>query len=125
MKGLNQFQKFDWDAFAKDKVFVVTSISEYSDFETKQHLGTKVDCVIAVDKTPYEFKDGNAFTNHYEKISFKIGKDVNNIPLEARVMPKGVTARIYGDYRNLLSVKCDDIVVLSSKPATPVTRKES
>ena len=56
MKGLSQFQKFDWDGFAQGKTFVVTGIGEYSDFESKAHLGTKVECVIAVDKTPYELK---------------------------------------------------------------------
>lgn len=120
MKGLTQFQMFDWDAFAKGKVFVVTGISEYADYESKQHLGTKVDCVISSDKTPYEFKDG---TNRYEKLSFKVGKDVN-IPLEARVMPKGVTARVYGNYSNQLSVKCDDIAVLPAQTVAPVTKKE-
>lgn len=118
MKGLSQFQLFDWDAFAQGKVFVVTGISDYADYASKQHLGTKVDCVIAVDKTPYESKNGNVITNRYEKITFKVGKDVN-LPLDARVVPKGVTARIYGDYRNLLSVKCDDIAVLSTQTSVP------
>lgn len=122
MKGLSQFQLFDWDAFAQGKMFIVTGIGEYVDFESKKHLGTKVDCVIAVDKTPYEFKNGNPFTNRYEKLSFKVGKDVE-IPLEARVMPKGVTARVYGDYRNQLSVTCDDIAVLPTQ-AVSAPKKE-
>ena len=53
MKGLNQFLMFNWDAFAEGKSFLVTGVSEYQDFDTKQHLGTKVECVIAADKTPY------------------------------------------------------------------------
>ena len=57
MKGLNQFLRFDWNAFAEGKSFLVTGVSEYQDFDTKQHLGTKVECVIALDKTPYSFKD--------------------------------------------------------------------
>ncbi len=75
--------------------------------------------IISVDKTAYEFKNGNTFTNRYEKLSFKMGKDVN-IPLEACVMPKGVTARVYGDYRNQLSVICDDIAVLPTQTAASV-----
>ena len=114
MKGLNQFLKFDWDSFAEGKQFIVTGISDYQDYETKAHLGTKVDCVIAADKTPYVFKDGKEFTNRFEKISFKVSKDMN-IPLESRVMPKNVVASIYGEYRNQLSVKCDDIVVATPK----------
>ncbi len=114
MKGLNQFIKFDWNAFAEGKTFIVTSISEYVDFDTKAHLGTKVDCVIATDNTVYKFKDGEEFTNRFEKISFKVSKDIN-IPIETRVVPKNAVATIYGEYRNQLSVKCDDIVPVISK----------
>ena len=114
MRGLNQFLIFDWEAFSRDKQFVVTGISEYQDFETKVHLGTKVECVIAFDRTPYSFKDGKEFTNRFEKITFKVSKDVD-IPLESRVMPKNVVASIYGEFRNQLSVKCDDIAVVVPK----------
>lgn len=110
MKGLNQFLNFNWGAFAEGKQFIVTGVSEYQDFDTKAHIGTKVDCVIAVDNTPYKFREGETFTNRFEKITFKVAKDVN-IPLESRVLPKNVTASIYGEYKNQLSVKCDDIVV--------------
>ena len=114
MKGLNQFLMFNWDAFAEGKSFLVTGGSEYQDFDTKQHLGTKVECVISSDKTQYSFKDGKEFTNRFEKITFKVLKDVD-IPLESRVMPRGVTANIYGEYRNQLSVKCEDIAVAVPK----------
>lgn len=114
MKGLNQFLVFNWDAFAEGKSFLVTGISEYQDFDTKAHLGTKVDCVIASDKTPYKFKEGEIFSNRFEKISFKVAKDVN-IPVESRVVPKNVVATIFGEYRNQLSVKCEDIAVVMPK----------
>lgn len=120
MRGLNQFQKFSWQDFAQGKVFVVTGTSEYLDYESKEKLGTKVECVIAVDKTPYDFKNGNSFTNRYEKIVFKVKKDVE-IPLEARVVPKDVTATIYGEYRNQLSVVCEDIDITPAS-ATTVTK---
>ncbi len=110
MKGLNQFLQFNWEAFAEGKIFTVTGIGEYQDYDTKKHLGTKVECVIASDKTPYSFKDGKEFTNRFEKITFKVLRDVD-VPLEARVMPEGVVAKIYGEYRNQLSVKCEDIAV--------------
>ena len=114
MRGLNQFIKFSWNDFAEGKTFIVTGISEYVDFDTKAHLGTKVDCVIATDNTVYKFKDGEEFTNRFEKISFKVSKDIN-IPIETRVVPKNAVATIYGEYRNQLSVKCDDIVPVISK----------
>lgn len=114
MKGLNQFLVFDWDSFAKDKQFMVTGLSEYQDFKSKAHLGTKVECVIVFDSTPYAFKDGKEFTNRFEKITFKVSKDVD-IPIDSRVMPKNVVATIYGEYRNQLSVKCDDIAIAVPK----------
>ncbi len=114
MKGLNQFLVFDWNGFAEGKSFLVTGLSEYQDFETKAHLGTKVECVIASDKTPYKFKEGEVFSNRFEKITFKVAKDVD-IPVEARVVPKNAVATIYGEYRNQLSVKCEDIAVVMPK----------
>lgn len=125
MRGLGQFETFDWMAFAKDKRFVVTSVSDFIDHETKEHLGTKVECVIADDKTPYEFRNGKAFTNRYEKITFKVNKDVK-FPLEAHVIPKGVKAKVYGEYRNMLSVTCDDMIsaALSASASTPTQLKK-
>ncbi len=114
MKGLNQFVCFDFSAFMDGKTFVVTGVSDYQDFETKKHLGTKVECVIVADKTHYTFKDGKTFTNRFERITFKVNKDVNP-PVDAQVMPKNAVASVYGEYRNQLSVKCDDIVVIDSK----------
>lgn len=111
MKGLSQFQCFDWDAFAQGKAFVVVGVGAYQDFQTKENLGTKLDCVIAIDKTVYDFKNGTPFSNRYEKISFKVKKDIN-IPLETRVVPKNVKATIYGEYRNMLSVTCEDVDII-------------
>lgn len=111
MKGLNQFMTFDWDAFAEGKTFIVIGISEYQDYDTKTHLGTKVECVIASDDTNYKNKNGETFSNIYEKISFKVGKDIR-LPIKTRVKPVNAVATIYGDYRNQLSVKCDDILTV-------------
>lgn len=117
MKGLAQFLSFDFNAFSQGKQYVVTGVSEYVDYNTKAHLGTKVECAIAQDKTPYEFKDGKPFTNRYERITFKVNKDVN-VPLEAHVMPKGVNAKVYGNFMEKLSVKCDDIVIVPAQTTT-------
>ena len=114
MKGLSNFLHFDWEAFSRGKQFMVTGLSEYQDYATKVHLGTKVECVIASDKTPYSFKDGQEFTNRFEKITFKVSKDVD-ISINSYVIPKNVVASVYGDYRNQLSVKCDDIIVAVPK----------
>ena len=113
-KALIQFLLFNWAAFAEDKQFVVTGSSEYRDFNTKAHLGTKVECIIAEDRTPYKSKDGQKYSNLYEKITFKVSKDVN-IPVNSVVKPVNAVATVYGEYRNQLSVKCDDIVVVTPK----------
>lgn len=111
MKQLNQFNIFDWNAFADGKRFLVTSCRPWVDFETKETLGTQVEVVIYKDDTHYNQKDGEIVTNLFEKLSFKVSKDLD-IPIKAFVEPVNVSAKIYGEYRNQLSVKCDDITVL-------------
>lgn len=111
LKALNQFVNFDWNRFAEGKTFMVTGLSEWLDYDSKAHLGTKIEVVILTDNTKYEFKDDNHSTNRFEKLTFKLNKDVD-IPLDARIVPKNVTANVYGDYRNQLSVKCTDIGVI-------------
>ena len=114
MRGLSQFTVFDWNAFAEGKTFIVTDVSEYQDFDTKAHLGTKVTVVITNDDTKYQFKEGEEHTNLYEKITFKVPKDIK-LPIRTQVVPKNPVAKIYGDYRNQLAVTCDDIIVVSPK----------
>lgn len=117
MRGLNQFNKFDWDSFSTGKKFVVTQVGDYIDYNTKEKLGTKVDVVIFSDNTPYVYKDGNIFTNRFEKLSFKCSKDLN-IPLESIVIPKGVVATVYGEYRNQLSIKCENVEIVQPQKKT-------
>lgn len=114
MKGLNQFQVFDWDKFSEGKKYITTGVSEWLDYNTKAHLGTKIEVIIIEDKTKYAFNEGNEFTNRFEKLTFKLNKDVK-IPLNTQVVPRDVTATIYGNYRNELSVKCCDISIVEKK----------
>ena len=104
MKKLNKFTAFDWNAFAKGKRFVCTGCTEWNDFDTKEHLGTKVESVIAADSTDY----GEEVTNLYEKLTFKVSNDIS-VPLNVEIQPKGVVANVYGDYRNQLSCTAEDI----------------
>lgn len=115
MRNLTQFLKFDAEAFLKDKSFLVIAVKEWLDFETKKKLGTAVETVITKDDTPYRTKDGKpAETNRFEKIIFKVSKDVD-IPLDSYIKAVNPTATVYGEYRNLLSLKCDDIQVLQPR----------
>lgn len=112
LKKLNQFLKFDWEGFANGKTFQVLSITEWLDYESKAHMGKKYEALITKDITPYKLKDGEHVSNAFEKITFKVRKDVN-VPAGAFVMPVNVSATVYGEYRNQLSVTADDIKVIT------------
>lgn len=110
VKYLNQFQKFSADPFFSGKVLTVTGIREWLDHETKAKLGWIVDTVITVDNTPYKCKDGVVASNLYEKLALKMaGKP--SVSIGESVMPVNPVCTIYGEYRNQLSVRCDDVVV--------------
>lgn len=111
-KKLSQFLKFDWEGFAKGKTFQAVGTSEWVDYDTKAHMGTKIDAVIVRDSTPYTQKEGEHVTNAFEKLTFKIRKDVS-VPVNTYVMPVNAAAKVYGDFRNQLSVTADDIRVIT------------
>ena len=122
LKGLNQFvPPFEFERFAAGKEFEVTGVSDWVDYEDNgKLLGTKVETTIIKDMTQYEpDKAGNPITNKYQQIVFKVGKGAN-FPLGTKVVAKGVTATIYGEYRNQLSVKCEDIVEVKDQKAVPM-----
>ncbi|MCF2642389.1 hypothetical protein I6E50_08210 [Roseburia hominis] len=112
MRFLSQFHRFALEEFLAQKTLMVTGVSEYVDFTTKKHLGTKVECTIVEDNTPYKQKEGEHMSNRFEKITFKVTKDVD-VPLNAMVEPVNATAKVYGDYKNMLSVTCEDIKLVS------------
>lgn len=114
MKNLNQFMLFDWKTFSDGKRFRVTGTSEWKDYDSGNHLGTKVEVAIVEDRTQYKpDKNGNVQTNSYEKFPVKVAKNVS-VPVGAFVALDGVTATVYGEYRNQLSVKAQDIHVLTA-----------
>ncbi len=122
LKKLNQFLHFDFRGFSDGKIYQVVGISEWVDYETKKHMGTKIETVIVEDKTQYTHKDGEIITNRYEKLVYKIKKDIN-IPINTRVEPVNPVAKVYGDYRNQLSVIADDIRIISPRTVeTPKVR---
>ena len=116
MKKLSQFMRFDFEAFSKEKIYQVIGISEWRDYETQKHMGTKLEVVITRDNTQYKQKEGENVSNRFEKLTFKIRKDVH-VPMNTGVMPINAVATVYGDYRNQLSVTADDIRVLPVKQA--------
>lgn len=110
MKHLTQFQKFDMEGFLKGKQLLVTSVSEYVDYETKKHLGVKAEVVIIKDDTEYKQKPGEQTTNRFEKFTIKLLSD-KDIPINSYIYPVDVTAKVYGQYNDQLSVTAGDIKI--------------
>jgi dihydroxyacetone kinase-like predicted kinase len=113
MKKLLEFLKFDWQAFAKDKKFRAIGTREWKDFDTGKVLGTIVDCVIWEDHTEYKQREGEKVSNRFEKIAFKVPKEVT-VAEDTLVEPQGVTATVFGDFRNQLSCRADSVVVIAT-----------
>lgn len=112
LKKLRNFLAFNFGGFATGKRFVVVGQQPWKDFKTGEVLGTKVEVVIAQDKTDYSLKEGEVANNLYEKLFFKIPK-VIEVPMNVEVRFSGVTASVYGEYFNQLSIAAKDIEVLS------------
>lgn len=116
MKHLGEFLHFDIEGFLKDKALMTVAVKEWNDYESKKHMGTKVEVVITQDNSPYRQKAGEQTTNRFEKLTFKIPKDIN-VPLETYVVPVNAKATVYGEYRNMLSISAEDVRILQPKKA--------
>lgn len=115
MKNLGQFLNFDCAAFLTGKKLMVTSCSPWNGNDGKEHLGTKVEVVILEDNTVYKpSKDGSVSKNDYEKMAAKISKDIN-VPKGAIVEFVNPVGTVWGDYRNQLSIRADDVKVIPQK----------
>lgn len=113
MKKLSQFLSFDIDRFLADKAIQVTEIKPWEDFERKGTiLGTAVEVVILTDNTLYDCKPGETVSNRYEKFKIKVPKRSVSVTVGDFVAPINPVATVYGDRRDKLSVKADDIVVV-------------
>lgn len=118
LKALREFNGFDIDSFLQGKRLTATGCTPWKDYASGQPLGTKVEVAITEDKTPYKpGKDGTPVSNLYEKLVFKVNKNIN-VPIGAAVVPVGAVATIYGDYQNQLSIRVTDIKVI--QPTAPV-----
>lgn len=117
MKNLSQFSMFDLPGFLTGKTLTVTAVGPWVDFDSKAHMGTKVGVVITEDKTTYPpAKDGGVVTNLFERLTIKVGKDVS-VPIGATVEVINGRGTVYGEYRNQLSIKADDVKVVSAPTA--------
>ena len=113
MKKLTQFTRFDWDAFAQGKAFQVTGIRPRYDSDDRQRIiGSTVEVVIIRDDTQYQCKPGEVVTNLFEKVAIKLPQTKVAVQLGDYVQPVNATATVYGEYRDKLSVKADDILTM-------------
>lgn len=112
LKKLNRFTYFDLEAFLAGKRLLVVGISEWKDYDTQKILGTKVEVVIAADKTDYGAADGEVISNIYEKLAIKVPKPGLTFPMNTEVQLVNAEAVIYGEYRNQLSITAEDIKVI-------------
>ena len=103
---------FDYESFAKGKRLLSVSQQPWKDFKTSEVLGSKIEAVIAQDKTDYGLKDGEVVSNLYEKLVFQIPMEIQ-IPVIVEIRPKNPVAIVYGEYQNQLSITAEDIEVLS------------
>ena len=110
MKYLNQFLKFAADPFFKGKVLTVTGLREWVDYTSKAKMGWCVDVVIIADATPYKTKNGETGSNLYEKLTLKMASKPS-VAIGDTVEPIDPECTIYGEFRNMLSVKCSGVRV--------------
>ena len=97
LKKLSQFEHFDAEGFFSRIGLIV--------------IGTAITTVIASDRHNYNASEGEIVNNLYEKIVVKIPKKID-VVLNAKIKLVNPQAKIYGEYRNLLSVTADDVEIL-------------
>lgn len=113
MKKLNMFARFDFEAFATGKKFLLISQKPWTDYNSGEVLGTKFELVITQDKTDYGAQpDGERVTNLYEKFTVKVAKNLT-MPTNVEVAIINPIANVYGEFRNNLSVVAEGLKVVT------------
>ena len=114
MKGLAQFRRFDWPNFTAGKTYQVVGITDWLDRDTGKRLGKRVDVVITMDNTHYEYRNGEQYTNLYERLTFKVEGSVTvDVSVGDTVTPVDAVARCYGEYNNQLSIVCSGVRIVA------------
>lgn len=116
MKKLRGFNKFDCEAFFKDKdvrVMAHEAWNEYDDGQITKQLGTKYKCVIVTDKTEYQGKDIAPDLNAGEQIDVKVPQQPKEYKKFSPITFVNPSASVYGTFQSELSVKADDVEIQS------------
>ena len=114
LKGLRLYEYWDADSFLADKRLLVTNTFPWIDFTSKEELGSKIEVVIIEDNTDYGDLDIN---NLFEKLTIKTKKKNLVIPIKSEIKCADVEGTLYGEYRNQVSLKCDNIKIISKPNA--------
>lgn len=112
LRKLSLFQRFDIEAFLKNKKLQTVGVQEWRDYKTQNVLGTKVEVVIIADETDYGNFDGEVISNLYEKLNVKIPAKLTNVPMQAEVRLLNPEAVVFGEYRNQLSITAENIEII-------------
>ncbi len=116
LKKLREFNKFDCEAFFKDKdvrVMAHEPWNDYDDGKITKELGTKYKCVIATDKTKYKGDDVKPDLNAGEQIDVKVPLPPKQFKKFSKITFINPTASVYGTFMSELSVKADDVDIQS------------
>ena len=120
MKGVGRFRPFVEESFSAGKAYQVVGVSDWLDRDTGKRLGKRVDVVITSDNTQYEHRNGEQFTNLYQRLTFKIeGSAAVDVAIGDIVIPVDAVARCYGEYSNQLSIVCKGVQTVPTQQAMP------
>lgn len=128
LKKLSRFQTFDAAAFFAKKEMLLTKVEVWQEGEDANHLqtkGTKITAVIYVDNTSYSAEEVGL--NRGESITIKVEQPVSHFstwrPFNTRFQVKSFTkVTLYGDFRNLLSIKVPDLVAVGGAGSSAVKK---
>ena len=112
LSKLSHFKQFDNKGFFGPKEFMLFSIEDWVDFDTKKTIGVKLNTVIWSDHSDYG--DINV-SNKGKAVVVKVA-GLRPQPVESPVFIKLKNPRvtIYGEYQNQLSVKADGFEVVQT-----------
>lgn len=112
MKKLKQFNKFDVEAFLKDKKLAIKEIKPTYEYvngvRSEVATGTTIAVTIIVDNTEYGNEIG---VNTFEAFNLKVGTNCEAIKSRLRVGQEikikdysNLTGTVFGEYYNQLSL---------------------
>lgn len=126
MRNLNQFTEFNMEKFISGKVLQYVDQTDWVDRDTGKLLGTRVDVVIVEDLTHYAPSPDGAprRTNRFEKMTVKVPGPVS-VAQDATVELVNPKAKVWGDYKNQLSVEAEGVRAVAPQPSSKPPLKPS